>query len=213
MSSGKSSDFPPPLPGGRRSALGGPFGPAGRGSEGVLSPPPANAGTPGAVQRNVMSRTPFRRLPLALVALAAALFAILAALPAAAAGKLAEETAPVPRETRVPLALAFGKSTIFGLESQNDPKPEDVAEAKEKDPEDRTWVLLRLFYRNDGYTKQKVKVRVLLLDEAGGVLADTGRSTKLKKMTTEDTLSIPMKVKTLDWAKAAQVKVLATFLD
>ena len=156
-----------------------------------------------------MARTRFRPLPVAL----GAILAILAAGPARAAGKLVEETAAVPRESRVPLALSFEKSTIFGLESQNDPKPEDLEEARAKDPGDKTWVLLRFFYRNEGYTKQKVKLRVLLLDEAGGVLADVGRSAKLKKETGEDTISVPMKVKTLDWGRAAKVKVLATFLE
>ena len=44
-----------------------------------------------------------------------------------------------------------------------------------------------------------MKVRALLLDEAGGVLADVGRSTTLGKQEKEDTFSVPMKVKTLDW--------------
>ena len=145
-------------------------------------------------------------------ALAAAL-ALLVGAPADAAGRLVEQTVDVPRETRVELALSFEKATVFGLESQNDPKPADVEEARTKDPTDKTWVLLRFFYRNDGYTKQKVKLRVLLLDEAGGILADAGRSTKLGKQKTEETVTVPMHVKTLDWGAAAKVKVLATFLD
>ncbi len=145
-------------------------------------------------------------------ALAAAL-ALLAALPVSAAGKLVEETVDVPRATRVPLTLSFEKSTIFGLESQNDPKPADLEEAKAKDPKDKTWVLLRFFYRNEGWTRQKVKIRVLLLDEDGGVLADAGRSTKLAKQKNEDTITVPLKVVTLDWGRAAKVKLLVTFLE
>ena len=145
-------------------------------------------------------------------ALAAAL-ALLAALPVSAAGKLVEETVDVPRATRVPLTLSFEKSTIFGLESQNDPKPADLEEAKAKDPKDKTWVLLRFFYRNEGWTRQKVKIRVLLLDENGGVLADAGRSTKLAKQKNEDTVMVPLKVVTLDWGRAAKVKLLVTFLE
>lgn len=145
-------------------------------------------------------------------ALAAAL-ALLAALPVSAAGKLVEETVDVPRAARVPLTLSFEKSTIFGLESQNDPKPADLEEAKAKDPKDKTWVLLRFFYRNEGWTKQKVKIRVLLLDEDGGVLADAGRSTKLAKQKNDDTITVPLKVVTLDWGRAAKVKLLVTFLE
>ena len=156
-----------------------------------------------------MSRSFFRLVPTAL----AAALALLTVAPAAAAGKLVEETVDVPRATRVPLALAFEKSTIFALESQNDPKPEDVEEARTKDPNDKTWVLLRFSYRNDGWTRQKVKVRALLLDEAGGVLADSGRSTTLGKQKTEDVFSIPMRVRTVDWGRATKMKLLVTFLD
>jgi hypothetical protein len=156
-----------------------------------------------------MVRT-FRRL--APPALAAAL-AVFAAAPAAAQGKLAEQTAAVPRETRVPLDLSFEKSTIFGVESQNDPKPDDIEEARAKDPKDRTWVLLRFFYRNEGYTKQKARIRAFLLDENGGVLAEAGRSAKLAKETTEDTVTFPIRVGTLDWDRAARLKVLVTFSD
>jgi len=157
-----------------------------------------------------MARTLFRLAP---TALAAALAFLAAAPPAAAAGKLVEETIDVPRATRIPLTLAHEKAAIFAVESQNDPKAEDVEEARAKDPKDKTWILLRFYYRNDGWTGQKVKVRALLLDEAGGVLADSGRSTTLGKQEKEDTFSIPMKVKTLDWGRAAKMKLLATFLD
>ena len=118
-----------------------------------------------------MARSFFRLAPTALVAA----LALLSALPAAAAGKLVEETVDVPRATRVPLTISFEKSAVFALESQNDPKPEDVEDARTKDPDDKTWVLLRFYYRNDGWTRQKVKVRALLLDDAGGVLADVDR--------------------------------------
>jgi hypothetical protein len=156
-----------------------------------------------------MART-FRRL--APSALAAAL-ALLTAGPVSAAGRLVEQTVDVPRETRIPLSLAFEKSTIFAVESQNDPKPADVEDARKTDPDDNTWLLLRFYYKNEGWTKQKVRIRALVLDEDGGVLADAGRSTRLGKEKTEDTVSVPMKVKTTDWAKAKQLKVLATFLD
>ncbi len=143
----------------------------------------------------------------------AALLALLAAGPAAAAGKLVEETVDVPREHRVPLAFAHEKATIFALESHNDPKADDLEEARQKDPDDKTWVLLRFYYRNEGWTRQKVKVRALLLDAEGGVLADVGRSTKLAKEKTEGTFNVPMKVKTLDWGTAAKMKLLVTFLE
>ena len=168
-----------------------------------------NADASGDVSSNVMARTLSRLAPTAL----AAALALLTAAPAAASGKLVEETADVPRATRVPLTLAFEKATIFSVESQNDPKPADIEEARAKDPKDTTWVLLRFLYRNDGWTKQKVKIRALLVDETGGVLAEAGRGATLDKQQKEDTVSFPMKVKTLDWGRAAKMKLLVTFLD
>ena len=154
-----------------------------------------------------------RILPRLLPSALAAILAILATAPAAAAGKLAEETVDVPREHRVLLEFAHEKAAIFALESHNDPKADDLEEARQKDPDDKTWVLLRFYYRNEGWTRQRVKVRALLLDEDGGVLADVGRSTKLAKEKTEATFNVPMKVKTLDWGRAAKMKLLVTFLE
>ena len=98
-----------------------------------------------------MARSPSRLAPTALVAA----LALLTAAPATAAGQLVEESVAVPRENRVPLALSFEKSTIFAVESQNDPQPADLEEARTKDPTDKTWVLLRFYYRNDGWTGRR----------------------------------------------------------
>lgn len=143
-----------------------------------------------------------------------ALLALGAALPAAAAGKLVEASVDVPREHRVPLSIAFDKASVVAVESHNEPKDADVAEAKAKDPNDRTWVVLRFYLRNDGYTKQKLNIQALLLDAEGGILAQAkDRTTSVSRLTTEDTLTLPIRVKTLDWPRAAKLKVLVTFLE
>ena len=145
--------------------------------------------------------------------LLAALLSVLPSTASLAAGKVVEQTVDVPRENRIPLAISFEKSTILALESQNDPKPEDVEEAKSKDPGDRQWVILRFYYRNDGWTRQKVSLRALLLDEAGGVLAEATGAKTLGKQQTEDTVWIKFHPKTVDWGRAAKMKVVATFLE
>jgi hypothetical protein len=143
-----------------------------------------------------------------------ALLALGAAAPAAAAGKLVEVSVDVPREHRIPLPIAFEKSSVFAVESHNEPKDGDVAEAKAKDPDDRTWVALRFYLRNDGYTKQKVNIEALLLDADDGILAQAReRTTSIGRLTQEDTLTLPMRVKTLDWPRAAKLKVQVTFLE
>ena len=154
------------------------------------------------------------RILRSLALLLPALLALAIALPAAAAGKLVEASVDVPREHRIPLSIAFEKASVVAVESHNEPKDADVEEAKAKDPNDRTWVVLRFYLRNDGYTKQKLNIQALLLDAEGGILAQAkDRTTSVSRLTTEDTLTLPIRVKTLDWPRAAKLKVLVTFLE
>jgi hypothetical protein len=153
-------------------------------------------------------------LPAATALLPLALLAVL--LPpatASAAGTFVEKTVEVPRATKVPVNITFEKAAIRFVESQNDPGAKDVADADRSDPKDKTWIVLRFTYDNEGYVSHKVSLRVLLLDEAGGVLAEGGRSSSLDRQAKADTISFPIHVKTLDWPKAAKLKVLATFYD
>ena len=157
-----------------------------------------------------------RRRPAAIRPLRTALLVGIAVLvagasPAFAAGKLVEKVVDVPRDDRVAVDITFEKATIVWLESQNDPKQKDVDEAKVVDPDDKTILLIRFIYRNDDYVSHRVKLRVFLLDADGGILSEGGRSATLDKMEAEDTITFPLKVKTLDWPKAARMKVMATF--
>ena len=133
--------------------------------------------------------------------------------PASAAGTFVEKTVDVPRATKVPVGITFEKSALQWVESQNDPKEKDVADAARSDPKGKTWVLLRFTYANEGYVSHKVSLRALLLDESGGVLAEGGRKSALDAQEKKDTISFPIHVPTLDWPRAAKLKVLATFYE
>lgn len=152
------------------------------------------------------------RTRLALSAALLALSALVAPIAGAAGGHL-EQVVDVPRQNSIPLTLSFEKASLKLVESQNDPQPADVKEASEKDPKDLTFVLIRFRYSNDDYFKHRVKLRALLLDADGGVVAEGGRTGALDARTSDDTFSFPMKVKTVDWPKAAKMKILATFLN
>jgi hypothetical protein len=153
---------------------------------------------------------PGRSLPWSL---AVAFLVLVAPRPLLAAGGYVEKDVAVPRETRIALDITHEKATIFEVESQNDPKGADVEEALKEDPKDKTFVLLRFHYRNEGYVSRKVKLRVVLLDGEGAVLSEGGRGGTLDANAKDDTISFPIKVKTLDWPKATKLKVTATFLD
>ena len=137
----------------------------------------------------------------------------LAATPAVGADSVIEKTLDVPRANAIPVQIAFQKSILVTVESQNDPQENDIKEALEKDPSDKTFVLLRFHYTNDDYFAHKVRLQAQLLEGDGTVLAEGGRKGTLDAKKKDDTFSFPIKVKTLDWPKAASLKVTATFLN
>ena len=98
------------------------------------------------------------------------------------------------------------------VETQNDPDEKLVNAAKERDPKDLTFLLVRFRYTNTDWIDHRVRLRAVLLDASGNVLADAGRTGTMDKGQTEDTLSFPMKIKTVDWPNAAKMKVTASFL-
>jgi hypothetical protein len=155
------------------------------------------------------------RIPLSALFLAGALVVFglsLSHAATAADGALLEKTIDVPRENAVPLDLTYEQATLMTVETHNDPKQDDIKEAREKDPTDHTLLLIRFRYKNSDYTKHKVKLRAIFLDEAGAVIGDAGRTGTLDAGKLDDTITFPMRVKTLDWPKAAKMKVIASFL-
>jgi len=166
--------------------------------------------TPAAARRRLPRLTPLG----AVLAAAAALAACTSAPRAGRGpGTFQEALVEVPRETRIAVGIAHEKARLSWLETHYTPKPKDVEAARAKDPGDKTVALFRFYYENGGYVSHRASLRVLLLDEAGGVLAEGGRAATLDAQVQEDTISFPVSFRTVDWPRAAKVKVLATFLD
>jgi hypothetical protein len=135
------------------------------------------------------------------------------AFPASASGgPLLETTVAVPRENRIPLDLSYEKSALTSVESQNEPTEKDLREAEKSDPNDKKFVVFRFYYKNEDYVDHQVKLRAVLLDGNDAVIGEGGRTGTLDKGKTEDTISFPMRMKTLDWPRAAKLKVIASFL-
>jgi len=118
----------------------------------------------------------------------------------------------VPRATRIALDLKWEKCVLIDVESVNDPADKTVQAAKEHDPKDNTFLLMRFHYANTDWIDHRVRLRAVLLDAAGNVLADDGRTGTMDKGQTDDTLTFLMKVKTVDWPNAAKMRVTASFL-
>lgn len=153
------------------------------------------------------------RLTFLMGSLVAAAFSIGLAGEGAGTGAFYEKSVDPPRETKVPVGIDHRKGSILWLESHYEPNAKDVARAKEKDPTDKKWMLLRFTYRNDDYVSYKVNLQAVALDENGAVIAEGGRRSSLDARKQEDTISFPLHVRTLDWPKVARVKILATFLN
>lgn len=154
------------------------------------------------------------RSTLAFAASLAACLTLFLAVPeaAAAGGPLLEKEIAVPRATRIPLDLTWEKCTLVDVETRNDPGDKAVQAAKDRDPKDLTFLLVRFRYKNTDWIDHRVRLRTVLLDAGGNVLADAGRKGTMDKNQTDDTLSFPMKVKTVDWPNAVKMKVTASFL-
>jgi len=145
------------------------------------------------------------------LAVVAALAAFLAA-PAFAAGPLLEKDVDVPRDTRIAVDLVWEKCTLIDVETHNAPDAKMVEAAKAHDPKDVTILFVRFRYSNADWVDHRVRLRAVLLDGAGNVVGDAGRTAEMDKGKTEDTISFPMKVKTVDWPEAKKLHVTASFL-
>jgi len=143
---------------------------------------------------------------------AAVVLAAILALPALAAGPLLEKDVDVPRETRIAVGLVWEKCSLIDVETHNAPDAKVVEAAKANDPKDLTFLLVRFRYANTDWVDHRVRLRAVLLDESGNVVGDAGRTATMDKGQENDTISFPMKIKTVDWPSAKKLHVTASFL-
>ncbi|HQQ79453.1 MAG TPA: hypothetical protein PLB01_19055 [Thermoanaerobaculia bacterium] len=141
-----------------------------------------------------------------------AVFAAVLAAPAFAAGPLLEKEVDVPRATRVDVGLVWEKCTLVDVESHNGPDDKMVEAAKAHDPKDLTFLLLRFRYANSDWIDHRVRLTAVLLDGEGNVVGDASRTATMDKGQKDDTISFPMKIKTVDWPVAKKLRVTASFL-
>lgn len=143
---------------------------------------------------------------------AVAVLATLLAVPAFAAGPLLEKDVDVPRDTRIALDIAWEKCTLVDVETHNAPDAKMVEAAKTNDPKDVTILFVRFRYANADWVDHRVRIRAVFLDGNGNVVGDAGRTATMDKGQTDDTISFPMKIKTVDWPEAKKLHVTASFL-
>jgi hypothetical protein len=143
---------------------------------------------------------------------AAAVLAAILAAPAFAAGPLLEKDVDVPRDTRIAVGIGWEKCSLIDVETHNAPDAKMVESAKANDPKDLTFLLVRFRYANSDWVDHRVRLRAVLLDESGNVVGDAGRTATMDKGQEDDTISFPMKIRTVDWPAAKKLHVTASFL-
>ncbi len=142
---------------------------------------------------------------------AAVFLAAILAVPAFAAGPLLEKDLDVPRDTRIAVGLVWEKCSLIDVETHNAPDAKMVEAAKANNPKDLTFLLVRFRYANTDWVDHRVRLRAVLLDEGGSVVGDAGRTATMDKGQEDDTISFPMKIKTVDWPAAKKLHVTASF--
>ena len=152
-----------------------------------------------------------KRSPAFASVVVAALAGLLAS-PAFAAGPLLEKDVDVPRDTRIDVGLVWEKCTLIDVETHNAPDEKMIQAAKTNDPKDVTILLVRFRYANADWVDHRVRLRAVFLDANGDVVGDAGRTATMDKSQTDDTISFPMKIKTVDWPAAKKLHVTASFL-
>jgi len=144
--------------------------------------------------------------------LRSAVLALLASPVLFAAGPLLEKDVDVPRATRIEVGLVWEKCTLIDVETHNAPDDKTVEAAKAHDPKDLTFLLVRFRYANADWVDHRLRLTAVLLNAEGNVVGDASHTATMDKGQKDDTISFPMKIKTVDWPAAKKLRVTASFL-
>ncbi len=127
----------------------------------------------------------------------------------------AEPTKVVPRLERI-VPFRTGETLALGIEDRfvtiesvqvtDWPKPADVAKAEEK-PGETTKLTVKFTYMNRDDDDWKCTYRVTVLDEGGREIGSGEREATLNGSEASDTNRVSVKMRTIDFPKAAKLKV------
>ena len=145
-----------------------------------------------------------RRPMLALVALLSSSSVLFAA------GGSFEKTVPVPRRSDVDLEWAHQGCEVESLTLRNYPDEEDIAQARAKDPGDKSWLWWEFNVSNRGDRKCRIRLALEILDKNGRVVKSSDRSGSVSPGELDDDIRLSTLMKTLDIADAAKVRIRAT---
>ena len=127
-----------------------------------------------------------------------------------AAGGSFEKTVPVPRRSDAKLDWAHHGCEVESLTLRNYPDDEDIAEARSKDPGDKSWLWWEFNVSNRGDRKCRIRLALEILDKNGKVMKSSDRSGSVSPGELDDDIRLSTLMKTLDIADAAKVRIRAT---
>jgi hypothetical protein len=139
------------------------------------------------------------------------LLALLGACSAApAADGSFEKTIPIPRDRDARLDWKYEGCSIDSLTLRNYPDEEDIAEARAKDPGDKSWLWWEFNVSNRGDRKCKVRLLLEILDKKGNVVKSSDRRGSIDPGELDDDIRVSTLMKTLDIVDAPRVRLKAT---
>jgi hypothetical protein len=120
-----------------------------------------------------------------------------------------EKTIPVPRRADARLGWTFQGCSVDSLTLRNYPDDDDIADARSKDPNDKSWLWWEFNVANRSDRKCQIKLWVEILDKRGNVVKSSDRSGSVDAGATDDDIRVSTLMKTLDIADAAKVRLRA----
>ena len=139
----------------------------------------------------------------------AATLLLAAALPLAAADRSFERTIPIPRDRDADLDWTHEGCSVESLTLRNHPDEDEIEEARENDPKDKSWLWWEFNVSNRSDQKCRMRFLVEILDAKGAVIKSSNKSDTVKPGELDDDIRVSTLMKTLDVAEAAKVRIRA----
>ncbi len=117
-----------------------------------------------------------------------------------------ERVVPFQPGVSVPLGIVQGVVTINSVEVIAWPKPAGLQKAEGR-PEEMTSLTLKFAYSNQGKQEWKCKYSLVVLDDKGAEIGSGEREASLGGSEKTDTNRVSVKMKTLDFPKAVNLRV------
>ena len=139
----------------------------------------------------------------------AAILLLAAALPLAAADRSFEKTIPIPRNRDADLDWTHEGCAVESLTLRNLPDEDEIEEAREKDPKDKSWLWWEFNVSNRSDEKCRIRLAIEVLDVKGAVIKSSDRTDTVNPGELDDDIRVSTLMKTLDVAEAAKVRIRA----